>query len=77
MTKAHSNLETTTCKDSKVTITERFYTIGYVPTGWVKSPNPKPLLTIKGCWLEQLGFTTRQPVIVEIEYNKLIIELAR
>ncbi|MCX8713366.1 SymE family type I addiction module toxin [Gilliamella sp. B3464] len=32
----------------------RFYTIGYVPQG--TKPNPRPQLTIKGRWLEQIGF---------------------
>jgi len=33
-------------------------------------------LTIKGRWLEQLGFYAGQAVVVKIERNKLIIELA-
>ena len=39
-------------------------------------PNPRLQLAIKGRWLGQLGFTTGQPVIIKVEQNKLIIELA-
>ena len=34
----------------------RRYTVGYRPNGG--RPNPSPQLTIKGKWLEELGFTT-------------------
>ncbi len=49
------------------------YTIGYVPQG-IK-PNPRPQLTIKGRWLEQIGFYVGSPVIIKIEQGKLIIEI--
>ncbi|WP_081298569.1 SymE family type I addiction module toxin [Gilliamella apicola] len=39
-------------------------------------PNPKPQLTIKGRWLEQIGFYAGLPVVIKVEQNKLIIELA-
>ncbi|AKJ42457.1 SymE family type I addiction module toxin [Pragia fontium] len=54
--------------------TERFYTVGYTPNGGFI--NPRPQLTIKGRWLEQIGFYAGQPVIIKVEQNKLIIELA-
>ncbi|PXZ05390.1 type I toxin-antitoxin system SymE family toxin, partial [Gilliamella apicola] len=53
MAKAHSKLKSTTCKEPAPQPNERFYTIGYVPQG-IK-PNPRPQLTIKGRWLEQIG----------------------
>ena len=74
MTKVHSNLKTTTRKAPTPQPTERFYTVGYTPNG-IK-PNPRPQLTIKGRWLEQLGFHAGQPVIIAIEDNQLVIKLA-
>ena len=74
MAKAQSKLKSGTCKALAPQPTERFYTIGYTPQG-IK-PNPRPQLTIKGRWLEQLGFYAGQAVVVKIERNKLIIELA-
>jgi len=49
----------------------RRYTVGYRPNGG--RPNPSPQLTIKGKWLEQLGFTTGQPVSITAENGCLII----
>ena len=40
-------------------ITERFYTVGYMPQG--TKPNPRPQLTIKGRCLEQFGFLCGVP----------------
>ncbi|WP_370633748.1 SymE family type I addiction module toxin [Frischella sp. Ac48] len=37
---------------------------------------PRPQLTIKGRWLEQIGGYVGYPVIVKIEQGKLIVELA-
>jgi len=74
MAKAHSKLKSTTCKEPAPQPNERFYTIGYVPQG-IK-PNPRPQLTIKGRWLEQIGFYVGSPVIIKIEQGKLVIELA-
>lgn len=74
MAKAHSTLKSTTGKAPASQPTERFYTIGYVPQG--TKPNPKPQLTIKGRWLEQIGFYAGQSVIIKVEQNKLIVELA-
>jgi len=39
-------------------------------------PNPLPQLTIKGRWLEALGFTTGQKIEVIPEADQLIIRLA-
>ena len=74
MTKTHSKLKSTTCKVPTQPITERFYTVGYTPNGGFN--NPRPQLTIKGRWLEQLGFYPGLPVTIKIEQNKLIIQLA-
>jgi toxic protein SymE len=75
MTKAHSKLKSTACKDSTPCTTKRFYTIGYTPN--LGRPNPTPQLTIKDKWLNHLGFTTGQPVVISIEQDRLIIRLAR
>ncbi|MCO7263924.1 SymE family type I addiction module toxin [Dickeya zeae] len=48
------------------------YTVGYVPNG--SRGNPPPQLTLKGRWLEDLGFNTGQPVIVTVERGRLVIE---
>ena len=74
MAKAHSKLKSITRKAPTHPITEWFYTVGYTPNGGFS--NPRPQLTIKGHWLEQLGFYPGLPVTIKIEQNKLIIELA-
>ena len=74
MAKTHSKLKSATGKEPASQPNERFYTIGYVPQG--TKPNPKPQLTIKGRWLEQIGFYAGSPVIIKSEQGKLIIELA-
>ena len=76
MAKAHSKLKSTTGKAPTPLPTERFYTIGAVPTGWVKSPNPWPHLTIKGRWLEEMGFLAGRAVVIKVEQDQLIIRLA-
>ncbi|MDA5494142.1 SymE family type I addiction module toxin [Yersinia intermedia] len=38
-------------------------------------PNPLPQLTLKGRWLEPLGFTTEQRIEVITEPGQLIIRL--
>ncbi|XKX95763.1 SymE family type I addiction module toxin [Dickeya ananatis] len=48
------------------------YTVGYAPNGM--KGNPPPQLTLKGRWLEDLGFNTGQPVIVTVERGRLVIE---
>ena len=76
MAKTHSKLKSATGKEPASQPNERFYTIGgYVPQG-IK-PNPRPQITIKGRWLEQIGFYAGQSVIIKVEQNKLIVELAR
>ncbi|PHI29884.1 SymE family type I addiction module toxin [Budvicia aquatica] len=74
MAKAYSKLKLITGKEPAPPPTERFYIAGYTPNGG--SSNPRPQLTIKGCWLEQIGFYAGLPVVIKIEQNKLIIELA-
>ena len=73
MDKTYSKLQSTTDKAPTQQTTERFYSVGYVPQG--TKPNSKPQLTIKGRWLEQIGFYVGCPVIIKIEQGKLIIEL--
>ncbi|UIM99217.1 SymE family type I addiction module toxin [Yersinia ruckeri] len=48
--------------------------IGYRTNGG--RPHPLPQLTIKGLWLEPLGFTTGQRIEVITEPGQLIIRLA-
>ncbi|WP_413727719.1 SymE family type I addiction module toxin [Sodalis sp. RH19] len=50
----------------------RHYTIGYAPNGGRKKPSPQ--LTIKGRWLEALGFNTGQSVTVTTEQGCLTIK---
>ncbi|MCW6567568.1 type I toxin-antitoxin system SymE family toxin [Yersinia ruckeri] len=45
--------------------------VGYHPNG--DRPSPPPQLTIRGRWLEQLGFTTGQAVSIIAEQGQLII----
>ena len=73
MAKTHSKLKSATGKEPASQPNERFYTIGYVPQG--TKPNPRPRLTIKGRWLEQIGFYVGCPVIIKIEQGKLVVEL--
>ncbi|BEN88276.1 Endoribonuclease SymE [Serratia marcescens] len=48
--------------------------VGYRTNGG--RPNPLPQLTLKGRWLEPLGFTTGQRIEVIAEPGQLIIKLA-
>ncbi|WP_210513520.1 SymE family type I addiction module toxin [Pantoea ananatis] len=48
--------------------------VGYRTNGG--RPNPLPQLTIKGRWLEALGFTKGQPVSITAEHGQLIIRTA-
>lgn len=57
---------------NKVPKTTRRYTVGYTPNQGIKKPAPQ--LLIKGYWLEELGFITGQPVTVNIEQGRLIIQ---
>jgi len=47
--------------------------VGYRTNGG--KPNPLPQLTIKGRWLEQLGFIKGQPVSIIAEQGQLIIRI--
>ncbi|EPD6701369.1 SymE family type I addiction module toxin [Cronobacter dublinensis] len=49
-----------------------YYRVGYRPNQ--SRPNTLPQLTIKGRWLEALGFFTGQAVIVTAEQGRLVIE---
>jgi len=51
---------------------QRHYIVGYAPNGM--KGNPPPQLTLKGRWLEDLGFNTGQPVMVTVERGRLVIE---
>lgn len=62
MAKTHFKLKSTTCKAPTQPITERFYIVGYTPNG--RFSNPRPQLTIKGRWLEQIGFYAGQAVVI-------------
>ena len=73
MAKRYPTLKSTTGKAPTPPSNERFYTVGYVPQG--TKPNPRPQLTIKGRWLEQIGFYVGCPVIIKIEQGKLVVEL--
>jgi len=74
MAKIYSKLKSTICKAHTQPITKRFYNVGYTPN--LGRSNPRPQLTIKGRWLELLGFYPGLPVTIKIEQNKLVIELA-
>ncbi len=75
MTKAYSTLKTTITKTRTIKPRpKRSLTVDYSTNGG--QPNPRPQLTIKGFWLEAFGFYAGQAVVVKIERNKLIIELA-
>ncbi|CAI1803654.1 SymE family type I addiction module toxin [Serratia fonticola] len=69
MAKSDSKSGPTVNKAPKAT---RRYTVGYSPNRGIKKPPPQ--LLIKGYWLEELGFLTGQPVTVNIEQGRLIIQ---
>ncbi|MGC0984418.1 SymE family type I addiction module toxin [Pantoea agglomerans] len=56
------------------TTASHYYRVGYRPNRG--QPNPLPQLTIKGRWLEALGFTTGQKIEVITGPGQLIIRLA-
>ncbi|CDG22284.1 conserved protein of unknown function [Xenorhabdus poinarii G6] len=68
-TKTHAKAGTAVKKAAK---TERYYTVGYVPQ--CGRPNPAPAITLKGRWLEELGFLTNHPVTVTAERGRLVIQ---
>lgn len=51
-----------------------YYKVGCRPNNG--QPNPLPQLTIKGRWLEALGFTTGEKIEVISAPGQLIIRLA-
>jgi len=55
------------------TTAAHYYRVGYRPNRG--QPNPLPQLTIKGRWLEALGFTTGQKIKVIPEAGQLIIRI--
>lgn len=69
--KPEIHISTTTVASEPQT---HYYRVGYRPNRG--QPNPLPQLTIKGRWLEALGFETGQKVEVTTEPGKLIIRLA-
>jgi toxic protein SymE len=56
------------------TTATHYYKVEYRPNKG--QPNPLPQLTIKGRWLEALGFTTWLKIEVFPEAGQLIIRLA-
>jgi len=55
------------------TTAAHYYRVVYRPNRG--QPNPLPQLTIKGRWLEPLGFTTGQRIEVITEPGQLIIRI--
>ncbi|ELW9439924.1 SymE family type I addiction module toxin [Pluralibacter gergoviae] len=49
-----------------------YYRVGYRPNQG--QPNPLPQLPLKGRWLEALGFSTGQAIVVTARKGRLIIE---
>lgn len=58
-------------KSEPATPQARRYTVGYRPNSG--RLNPYPQLTIKGKWLEEIGFSTGQPVSITAEDGCLVI----
>lgn len=50
---------------------------GWLPAQPGGQPNPLPQLTLKGRWLEALGFSTGQAVVVTAEKGRLVVEPQR
>jgi len=69
MADTHHKPETRTA-----TTAAHYYRVGYRPNRG--QTNPLPQLTIKGRWLEALGFTTGQKIEVITGPRQLIIRLA-
>jgi len=70
MARQHHKSETRTPTAAASELRAHYYRVGYRP------PNPLPQLTIKGRWLEALGFTTGQKIGVISGPGQLIIRLA-
>ena len=75
MAKTFSTLKSTTDKALAPQPNERFYTVGYVPQG--TKPNSRTQVIIKGRRLNELGFTTGQPITITTKKGKLIAQLAK
>lgn len=73
MCDTHHKSETHTPKTATSESRAHYYKVGYRPDKG--QPNPLHKLTIKGRWLEALGFTTGQKNEVNIEPVQLIIRL--
>ncbi|QCA03999.1 SymE family type I addiction module toxin [Pantoea vagans] len=74
MADTHHKPETCTPTTTVSASQAHYYKVGYRPNKG--QPNPLPQLTIKGRWLEALGFTTGQKIEVITGPGQLIIRLA-
>ena len=74
MADMHHKSGTRTATTAASTSQAHYYKVGYRPNKG--QPNPLPQLTIKGRWLEALGFTTGQKIEVITGPGQLIIRLA-
>lgn len=74
MADTHHKSETRTSTTAASESRAHYYRVGYQPNKG--QPNPLPQLTIKGRWLEALGFTTGQKIEVITGPGRLIIQLA-
>lgn len=74
MAEAHHKSETHTPTTAASGSQAHYYKVGYRPNKG--QPNPLPQLTIKGRWLEALGFTTGQKIEVIPGPEQLVIRLA-
>lgn len=53
----------------------RCLTVGYLP-GSMSKNGLRPLLSISGRWMEEVGFAIGKKVNVEVSHGRLVIELA-
>lgn len=74
MADTHHKSETRTPTTAASESQAHYYKVGCRPNKG--QPNPLPQLTIKGRWLEALGFTTGQKIEVITGPGQLIIRLA-
>ncbi|KAA8673948.1 type I toxin-antitoxin system SymE family toxin [Pantoea dispersa] len=74
MADTHHESETRTPTTAACGLQAHYYRVSYRPNR--SQPNPLPQLTIKGRWLEQLGFTTGQKIEVITGPGQLLIRLA-
>ncbi|MEN4789709.1 SymE family type I addiction module toxin [Pantoea agglomerans] len=74
MAEAHHKSETHTPTTAASGSQAHYYKVGYRPNKG--QPNPLPQLTIKGRWLEALGYTTGQKIEVIPGPGQLVIRLA-